>query len=891
MTLQEKYNAINEGAFSKQQFLRDARLAFPQIITQFNSYEDASQILKNKGIIGEAEKKVEPVKFDPADKIAPDVLDQGIKAELEKKGLPANQTPTSEEYAAAKKKAVANITKDLLYYKNAQTMASSKSEKMEKAKVKLTEIKEGNLGHNELASLEPEGRFWIVTYRTMDGIKEKTFTDQDKARAFMKSVNESVNGDFAKFDILKMAVVQHEKGAPYYDKTRLINIFNRLDSPDQERAKREYSQYFGESVNEGRPTPKVGDLVGNNVQGFNFKLLGIKGSHMEVQDEKTGIKFKTHIDNMYVPSTSEAKKKPMKPELKESHVRKLAELILEAKLAEAMDVNDPVLMKARAAAFQRTQPKPELPKPVKTINPDYKAIKNADKIKALKKQRAQLMRDMEQEAEPEGGPIADRYGRELEKIDKAISMLMEDTKDKESLRYALATNLAKTGKPLKESHVRKLAELILEAKLAEEMSVHGELQRILDTDTPKVAQGAAIALEALKKFYAASENLTRKLEKAYKITGPFMAPALGAAVVKQINDIVTKPYKAEMPKAKMVNIAKINDFETLAKETGISVEDLKNMQRQFKTGMTALPTVNETKKRNTKSLATLLETQTNTTDISNAMNVREVGGETYFLDNREVEVLDFGTHDSGNGEHRVALSAKFVDTGEFLDEEELILLNQETFESDYVNPFEFGDEDAFDIYEAKAGEKEYFLKGREVEVLDFDIHDSGNGYHRIPVIAKFVDTGNFLTQDELETLSQESFESDYVNPFEFGDEDALDMYEAQLKEAVKALIKKVLTEDQSTEVQSLEGITKIDFDFRGDRLLGAYVYTPEGRTYAKLDQAKELLATLGLAIDPESPYMQLGRDIDAKAGGKKDPKTRESIINGIIVTTSDKTFE
>ena len=638
MTLQEKYNAINEGAFSKQQFLRDARLAFPQIITQFNSYEDASQILKNKGIIGEAEKKVEPVKFDPADKIAPDVLDQGIKAELEKKGLSVNQSPTSEEYAAAKKKAVANITKDLLYYKNAQTMASSKSEKMEKAKVKLTEIKEGNLGHNELASLEPEGRFWIVTYRTMDGKKQKVFTDEDEARVFMKSVNESVNGDFAKFDILKMAVVQHEKGAPYYDKTRLINIFNRLDSPDQERAKREYSQYFGKSVNEGRPTPKVGDLVGNTVQGFNFKLLGIEGSHMEVQDVKTGIKFKTHIDNMYVPSTSEAKKKPMKPELKESHVR-------------------------------------------------------------------------------------------------------------------------------------KLAELILEAKLAEEMSVHGELQRMLDTDTPKVAQGAAIALEALKKFYAASENLTRKLEKAYKITGPFMAPALGAAVVKQINDIVTKPYKAEMPKAKMVNIAKINDFETLAKETGISVEDLKNMQRQFKTGMTALPTVNESKKRNTKSLATLLETQTNTTDISNVMNVREVGEETYFLDNREVEVLDFGTHDSGNGEHRVALSAKFVDTGEFLDEEELILLNQETFESDYVNPFEFGDEDAFDMYEAKAGEKKYFLKGREVEVLDFDIHDSGNGYHRIPVIAKFVDTGNFLTQDELETLSQESFESDYVSPFDYDDAD------------------------------------------------------------------------------------------------------------------------
>jgi hypothetical protein len=96
-----------------------------------------------------------------------------------------------------------------------------------------------------------------------------------------------------------------------------------------------------------------------------------------------------------------------------------------SKPLEEVDINDPILMKARAAAFQRTQPKPELPKPVKTINPEWKAIKNADKIRALKKQRAQLMIDMEQEAEPEGGPIANRYGRELNKLDKAIAMLSE----------------------------------------------------------------------------------------------------------------------------------------------------------------------------------------------------------------------------------------------------------------------------------------------------------------------------------------------------------------------------------------------------------------------------------------------------------------------------------
>ena len=51
-------------------------------------------------------------------------------------------------------------------------------------------IKEGNLGHNELASLEKEGGSWIVTYRTMDGKKEKVFTDEDEARAFMNTTLE-----------------------------------------------------------------------------------------------------------------------------------------------------------------------------------------------------------------------------------------------------------------------------------------------------------------------------------------------------------------------------------------------------------------------------------------------------------------------------------------------------------------------------------------------------------------------------------------------------------------------------------------------------------------------------------------------------------------------------
>ena len=96
------------------------------------------------------------------------------------------------------------------------------------------------------------------------------------------------------------------------------------------------------------------------------------------------------------------------------------------KKVDEMDINDPVLMKMRAAKM-------------KTANAgddgnDKFFAKNAvrlKKLKALKDKRAEIMSDMEQEAEIEGGPIADRYGDMLNKIDKAIAMLQGQGKGDE----------------------------------------------------------------------------------------------------------------------------------------------------------------------------------------------------------------------------------------------------------------------------------------------------------------------------------------------------------------------------------------------------------------------------------------------------------------------------
>ena len=85
-----------------------------------------------------------------------------------------------------------------------------------------------------------------------------------------------------------------------------------------------------------------------------------------------------------------------------------------------MDMNDPIMMKMRAAKDKKPDFGKAYGDAVKTA---YGNDKNAKKLAFLKKERAQLMRDMEQEAEPEGGPIADEYGSKLNRIDAAIAKL------------------------------------------------------------------------------------------------------------------------------------------------------------------------------------------------------------------------------------------------------------------------------------------------------------------------------------------------------------------------------------------------------------------------------------------------------------------------------------
>ena len=98
------------------------------------------------------------------------------------------------------------------------------------------------------------------------------------------------------------------------------------------------------------------------------------------------------------------------------------------------DMNDPVLVKARAAKMAAEKEKAKQAALNKKYGSSFMDKLDAEinlkqELQDLKDEREQLMIDMEQEAEPEGGEIADRYGSRLNDIDAKMAEIKSELDD------------------------------------------------------------------------------------------------------------------------------------------------------------------------------------------------------------------------------------------------------------------------------------------------------------------------------------------------------------------------------------------------------------------------------------------------------------------------------
>ena len=109
-------------------------------------------------------------------------------------------------------------------------------------------------------------------------------------------------------------------------------------------------------------------------------------------------------------------------------IQELSKMLKEGRLNE-MDINDPVLVAARAAR-DKSKAAPDARKRKMSFDKYFDLMDLeadlADQIKNVGEQINQLLADMEQEAEPGGGPIADRYGAKLDQLENRYIKLKQD---------------------------------------------------------------------------------------------------------------------------------------------------------------------------------------------------------------------------------------------------------------------------------------------------------------------------------------------------------------------------------------------------------------------------------------------------------------------------------
>ena len=117
----------------------------------------------------------------------------------------------------------------------------------------------------------------------------------------------------------------------------------------------------------------------------------------------------------------EAQSHPVMVQQRIAHAKKAKEKEKEKK-DEALDHNDPVLMRARVAKMRADDMKKLDALKKANRGSSRKEEKARELVRKLKIKRAEIEREMENDPdiEPQGGPVADMYGDQLNKIDNAI---------------------------------------------------------------------------------------------------------------------------------------------------------------------------------------------------------------------------------------------------------------------------------------------------------------------------------------------------------------------------------------------------------------------------------------------------------------------------------------
>ena len=123
----EKYKAVNEGKMAKAEFVRQMKQQFPNLVSNYDTFDSAVKVLKYKGMIFEAW-------VNPSKNLSDDSVRRGLDIELATMGIDPVNCNDQVAIEKAKAKAVSNLEKDPLHYYNLLAKESSKVDKNDKMK-------------------------------------------------------------------------------------------------------------------------------------------------------------------------------------------------------------------------------------------------------------------------------------------------------------------------------------------------------------------------------------------------------------------------------------------------------------------------------------------------------------------------------------------------------------------------------------------------------------------------------------------------------------------------------------------------------------------------------------------------------------------------------------
>ena len=263
-----------------------------------------------------------------------------------------------------------------------------------------------------------------------DGMGKYTATiyglDKDGKRIELKSMNDL--NKYSKFELGKL--INEGKGAKnYFDDlkfnyTKSLRYLDKDEKKEYNKLAKDFFSKISESINEDMDLGHK-DNEPHMLKKDLYRIAKYAAGLYKMVNQYDSKKIEVDFPHWWQSKIIQAK--TMLVSAKHYLDGELTIPQIDDALGEALDFNDPVLV-ARRAGQMRTdkilsQPQGDFGKEYGDAVVKARSSNNDTKLRFLKKERDQLMMDMEQEAEPEGGPIADRYGAQLNRIDKAIAKL------------------------------------------------------------------------------------------------------------------------------------------------------------------------------------------------------------------------------------------------------------------------------------------------------------------------------------------------------------------------------------------------------------------------------------------------------------------------------------